>query len=160
MIPEGGVVGGEDLVADGDGGDVGVGEEGLDVGLDPGESVLGVPHLGQELVAQADRELDAGPGEGAEDALVRVVELDPGRPDRLHQRHRVVRRRQVVGDLAVVDADRSRHRRRGREACKVGGNQTSQTAEHISERRRRRRLNGDVLTGNEEEEMESEVRRR
>lgn len=59
------VVGGEHLVANRYGGDLGVGKERLDFVLDPGPGLVRVPHPGQVLVPEPHRELDPRLGEGA-----------------------------------------------------------------------------------------------
>lgn len=57
----------------------------------------------EELVAEADDEVDAGVGECGEDVGVGVVELHSGYVEGAEEVSHARRRRQVVGDLAVVD---------------------------------------------------------
>lgn len=60
---ESGVVECEDLVADGNAGDLGRRQEALHVRFDPREGLLRIAHPGQVLIAEPDDELDAGVGE-------------------------------------------------------------------------------------------------
>lgn len=104
----------KDLVADGDGDDVGVGMVGGDVLLDPllGEG-RGFGGGGEELVGEVDGDLDVGFGEGFEDGWVGVVELDPGDGLGFEEVDDFDGGREVVGDPAVVNAD-------GASFCKCG----------------------------------------
>eukprot|EP00268_Persea_americana_P063624 TRINITY_DN8274_c0_g2_i1.p5 TRINITY_DN8274_c0_g2~~TRINITY_DN8274_c0_g2_i1.p5 ORF type:complete len:136 (-),score=43.11 TRINITY_DN8274_c0_g2_i1:127-534(-) len=99
------VGGGDDFVADGDLGDLGGGEEGGDVGGDPG---LGGGELGQGgdvAVGDGDGDGDVGVGEGGEDGGVGVEELDVGDGGVGFQEARDLGRgREVVCKSAVVDA--------------------------------------------------------
>lgn len=88
---EGGVVEGEDLVADEDGGDFSGWEVRLDVGFHPCLCLLWVLHLGEKLVAEAYHELHSGAGERRENARIGVVELDLGGADAFHQRNYLLR---------------------------------------------------------------------
>lgn len=105
-MDHGGVVAGQDLVSDGDGGDFGGREIALDVRFDPGGGLRRIAHLREAFVAEADDELDARVREGAEDAGIGVVQLDLPDADGLEDRDDFFRRGEVVGDLTVVDSDR------------------------------------------------------
>lgn len=85
-LGKGGVVSGEDLVADGDGNDLSGGDVGLDVGADPGEGFVGITDFGDAAVREADDELDAAVREGAEDGRNGVVELDASDVDGAEKR--------------------------------------------------------------------------
>lgn len=101
---KGGVVSGEDLVADGDGNDLSGGDVGLDVGADPGEGFVGITDFGDAAVREADDELDAAVREGAEDGRNGVVELDASDVDGAEERGDFFRRGEVVTEESIVDA--------------------------------------------------------
>lgn len=77
----------------------------MDVGFDPGEGLFRISDPGQVLVSKADDKLDAGVGEGLEDAGIGVVEFDPGGANGFDEGDNGLRVGEVVGDLAVVDAE-------------------------------------------------------
>lgn len=99
-----GVVAAEDFVADEDEGDFGLREVRGDVLLDPILGLERVSHVGEELVSEADDEVDLGVGEGLEDVGIGVVEFDSADVEGLEEHRYSGWGRQVVGDLAVVDA--------------------------------------------------------
>lgn len=99
------VVAGEHLVADGDGGDPGGGQVGLEVGFHPSEGGGGGDEAWYAPVGKADDDLHAGAGEGAEDGGVGVVKLDAGGSQGEEEGDDIRRRREVIGDLAVIHAD-------------------------------------------------------
>lgn len=107
---ESGVVEGKNLISDGNASDLSSGQVALNVCLDPGQGLLGVPHSGQVLVAQADDELHAGVGEGLEDSRIGVVKLDAGDADGFDEWDDGLRVGKVIGDLSVVDAEGERRR--------------------------------------------------
>ena len=72
----GAVDAGEHLVADGEEGDLGGRERGGNVGADPGGGAVGGGDSGKALVRDADDELDARVGEGADGGGVSIVESD------------------------------------------------------------------------------------
>lgn len=101
-----GVVAFEHFVADGDAGDLGVGEVGQDVLLQPSQGGRGVRHRRHVLVADPDHELDVGVEEGAEHVLVRVVQFHSADVEGAEEARDSTGGRQVVRDLPVVDAHR------------------------------------------------------
>lgn len=100
------VVGVHDLVADEDGVDTGFGVEGGDVGGDPAAGGGELGERGDVAVGHRDGHANAGVSEGAEDVGVGVEDLDAvdgclG----LEEVGDLGRRREVVAEGAVVDAD-------------------------------------------------------
>uniref|UniRef100_A0A804P979 Uncharacterized protein n=1 Tax=Zea mays TaxID=4577 RepID=A0A804P979_MAIZE len=103
---QGGVPGLQHLVADGHGGDGGRRDEGQHVGGQPpgrGRRVRGQRR--DVAVRHAHHHGDAGPRQRADQPRVHAVQPHLGDGRRPEQPRRLVRRRQVVRHLAVVDAD-------------------------------------------------------
>lgn len=94
------------LVADIDEYDFAGRVEGEDVSGDPvlGEGRVGC-HTRNVGVGYSDHDPDSGVGEGLDDCRVRPVESDLLDCRRLEELRRRLRRREIVGDLAVVHSD-------------------------------------------------------
>ena len=119
---------GEDLVADGDEGDLAGGVEGEDVRVDPLSGGVGIGSQAGD-VAGTDDDLDAGAGEGGDDGRIGAVEADPLDRSGAEEVGSGRRRREVVGDLAVVDADE------GLRLCKTDKDKLTQKGRRLKERR-------------------------
>lgn len=100
------VAGGQDLVADGDQSDVASRVVRKHIRVDPlcGGGEIG-GEAGNVAVGGADDDTDAGVSEGSENHRIGAVEADFSDGGGLEELDGGLRRREVVGDLAVVYAD-------------------------------------------------------
>lgn len=100
------VVGEKDLIADVDEGDLAGRVERDDVRLDPLSRHVGIGgEAGNVAVGDSDDDADSGVGQGLDDGRIGSIEADLLDGGGLEELRGGRRRREVVGDLAVVDAD-------------------------------------------------------
>lgn len=119
---------GEDLVADGDEGDVAGGVEGEDIRIDPLSGGVGIGGQAGD-VSGADDDLHAGAGEGGDDGRIGAVEADLLDRSGAEEVGGGRRRREVVGGLAVVDADE------GLRLCKTDKDKLTRKRRRLKKRR-------------------------
>nr|GLL29104.1 hypothetical protein PanWU01x14_117670 [Ipomoea trifida] len=102
------VIEGQDFVSYRDAGDFGRRQIRLHVLLNPSLSFRRILNFRQVLVGDTHNELHISVAKSLEHFRIRVIQLQPGGPDGFHQRNHILRRRQIVSNLAVVDPNRPR----------------------------------------------------